>query len=77
MARLRPQHTQLIVNTLLSLKNNGKAESTLKSVNECLTRISKNADLANPENVKTYIANAKKKNGEPIENASKVKLAFA
>jgi len=70
------KHTELIVNTLLTLKNNGKAENTLKSVNKVLTRMSRYTDLTNPEDVKTYIANAKKENSEPLTNSSKSKLVF-
>jgi len=71
-----PKQTELIVNTLLALKNNGKAENTVKSVDKNLTRLARHADLKNPEDVKTYIANAKKENGEPLSNSSKSKLVF-
>jgi integrase len=81
LARLRPhkiptKQTELIVNTLIYLKNNAKAENTIKSVNQNLTRISKYADLTQPEEVKTYIANATKANGEPLSNSTKSKLVF-
>ena len=82
LTRRRPpkiptKQKELIINTLIYLKNNGKAENTVKSVNRCLTRISRHADLARPEEVKTYIANAKREdNGKPLSNGSKSKLAF-
>jgi len=76
LARRRPQHEQLIVNTLISLTNNAKAENTIKSVSQNLTRMSQHTDLAQPEQVKAYIANATKINGEPLSNSTKAKLVF-
>jgi site-specific recombinase XerD len=46
-----------IINTLLKAKNEGKAESTLKGFASHLKILNNNADLHNPEAVKTYIAN--------------------
>ena len=42
---------------LIKLKNNGKADSTIKFVDKALTRIGKYADLNSPEQVKRFIAN--------------------
>jgi len=33
LTRRRPQTPELIINTLINLKNNGKAENTIKNVN--------------------------------------------
>jgi len=77
LTRRRPQTQELIINTLINLKTNGKAENTTKSVSQNLTRISKHADLLKPEEVKRYIANAKRiDNGKPLSNSTKNKLAF-
>jgi len=77
LTRRRPQTQQLIINTLINLKNNGKAKNTLKIVSQCLTRISHHADLAKPEEVKQYIADAKRlDNGKPLSNQTKNKLVF-
>ncbi len=70
-SRLRPHNEALIIKALLNLKNDGKAETTLYSVNQKLTQLGKNTDLNNPEEVKTYIANVK------IANASKTKFVQA
>ena len=42
---------------LINLKNNAKSDSTIKFVDKALTRISKYADLNNPQQVKRFIAN--------------------
>ena len=76
LARRRPHDEQLIVNTLISLTNNGKADNTIKSVSQNLTRISQFTDLTDPEKVKAYIAQATKATGEPLSNATKAKLVF-
>jgi len=77
LTRRRPQTQELIINTLINLKNNGKAENTLRVVSQSLTRISKHADLAKPEEVKQYIADAKRlDNGKPLSNGSKSKYVF-
>jgi len=82
LTRRRPpnistKQKELIINTLIYLKNNGKAENTIKSVSKNLTRMSKYVNLKNPEEVKAYIANAKRQdNGKPLSNGSKSKLAF-
>ena len=75
---------QLIIKTLITLKTSGIppnnrpfAESTIETVDKNLKQLSKNTDLNNPEQVKTYIANAKTKTGQPTANASKDKLVQA
>ena len=77
LTRRRPQTQELIINTLINLKTNGKKENTIKSVSQNLTRISKHADLSKPEEVKQYIADAKRlDNGKPLANGTKSKLVF-
>jgi len=60
----------LIINTLIKATNSGKAKNTVTSISHSLKQLSQHADLANPEEVETYIANAS------ICNATKTKLAF-
>jgi len=45
------------------MKNNGKADSTIKDVDKALTYLNKHADLTNPEQVKQYIASLTCENG--------------
>jgi len=45
-----------VINTLLKLKNLGKAESTLLSTSQRLSYLGKHCDLGNPEDVARYIA---------------------
>jgi len=72
--RRRPHTAQinkeLIINTLLKCKNNGLAESTLKSIASSFRQISKNADLNNPESVKAFIANLKLSNNTKQKHAN-------
>jgi len=74
-ARLRPQqptkYNDLIINTLIKLKNSGRCDSTIKATSYSLKQLSQHADLGNPEQVKTHIANAK------TSNATKTKLCQA
>jgi len=49
--------TKPILNVLIKMKNNGKADRTIKWVNKALTLISIHADLQDPETVKQFIAN--------------------
>ena len=48
-----------IVNTLLKLKNLGRAESTLESTSRCLDYLDRHCNLNEPENVAEFIANLK------------------
>jgi len=63
----------MVINTLIKLRNDGKADNTILSVSRVLQRISKHADLSKPEEVKAYISTAKKKNGEPLQNSTKTR----
>jgi len=74
-AILRPQqptkYEDLIINTLIKAKNEGKAKNTVIAISRRLKQLSRKADLKNPEEVKTAIANS------PVCNQSKNKLALA
>jgi len=52
-----PEHTANILNILIELKNSGKSDYTIKTIDKRLHAISKNADINNPEAVLSYIAN--------------------
>jgi len=75
LARRRPQqptlYDNLIINTLIKAQNSGKAQNTVKSISYSLRQLSQHANLTEPEQVKTYLANA------AICNATKTKLCFA
>lgn len=58
------QNKELIINTLIYLKANGRAESTLEETSYHLRRLSRTADLTNPEEVKLTIANMTTGNGD-------------
>lgn len=82
LTRRRPpkiptKQKELIINTLINLEHNGKAENTIKSVSQNRNRISKHADLTKLEEVKQYIANANRlDNGKPLSNGTKSRLVF-
>jgi integrase len=61
----------LIINTCIKATNEGKAENTVKAFSHRLTQLSRKADLKNPEEVKTAIANS------PVSNATKACLCLA
>jgi integrase len=71
------KYDDLIINTLLKAKNEGKAENTLKAFSHSLRQLRRKADLRDPENVKTAIANYTKEDGSPLTNSSKSKLVLA
>jgi integrase len=56
---LRPAAQEKIVNTLIKLKGSGLAESTLRRVSYELSRMAKQCDLDNTDDVKSYIADMK------------------
>jgi len=62
-------HEGLIISTLIKMKNSGLSDNTITTVSHKLNQLAKNANLLNPCEVATYIANTK------ICNASKQKLA--
>ena len=63
------RHEDRIINTLLAMKNDGLSDETLKVASHKLNQLGRNADLQNPEEIKTYIANSN------VSNATKQKLA--
>jgi integrase len=63
--------THAIFNVLFKMKNNGKADVTIKFVSKALKRISHFADLDNPQQVKQFIANLE------TANSYKRNLCFA
>jgi len=68
----------LIINSLIHVKAEGKAENTHKSIDRNLKQLSQHVNLAQPREVKNYIANAvNQKTKEPLSNATKNKLCFA
>jgi integrase len=81
-ARLRPQQStrydDLIINTLIKARNLGLAENTQQVMSNSLRQLSQKTNLNDPEQVKTYIANAtNQKTKQPLSNATKTKLCFA
>jgi len=52
-----------ILNVLIQMKNNGKADITIKWFDKALTTISQYANLSDPETVKQFIANKTVTNG--------------
>jgi integrase len=62
-------HEDRIINTLLQMKNSGLSEATLATASQKLNQLGKHADLQNPQEILTYIANS------TVSNATKQKLA--
>jgi len=54
-----PDNTEASINVLLKLKASGQEESTLRNIAYCLAKISRHANLNNPQEVKLFIANLK------------------
>jgi hypothetical protein len=72
------EHENLIINTLIHAKAEGKAENTVHSIDKSLRQLSRKINLTQPQQVKDYIANAlNQETGEPLSNATKNKLCFA
>jgi len=65
--------TELIINYALHMKRNGRTETTVKRTTRMLTKLSKSADLTNPEEVKTVLANLKWKDSTKKMTASTLK----
>jgi integrase len=73
----RPQTTSteyepLIINTLLRVRNEGKAKKTVQGFASALKYINLNADMKDPESVKAYISNLQKS----PETKNKYALAY-
>jgi site-specific recombinase XerD len=62
------RHEGLIINTLFKMKNAGRVDSTIETTSQKLNQLSRNADLMNPTEVQTFIAN------HTATNATKQKL---
>jgi len=58
-AHIQPQ----ILNILAQMKNNARSDYSIEFVDKSLTYISKHANLNEPEQVKTFIANLRTSNG--------------
>jgi hypothetical protein len=71
------ENADRIINTLLAMQGNGKADNTLRQVSYSLTHLNRNANINNPEEVKKYIATLKTKKGRDAEPATKNKFVFA
>ena len=52
-----------IINILIQMKNNAKADNTIANTAKALRRIDQHADLNNPEQVKQFIANMQVSDG--------------
>ena len=64
MTRLRARtegirHEGLIINTLIRMKNSGLVENTIKTTSQKLNQLGRNADLMNPREIVTFIANVR------------------
>ena len=80
-ARLRPPQPKdkaAIINTLLKMRSEAKAESTIHSISQYLSQLSRKTNLQNPDQVKNYISTAtNEKTNRPLSNGSKNKLCLA
>ena len=56
-------YTARILNVLIQMKNDNKADSTIKFTRKALTFLSKHTSLSEPEAVKAFIAQLDSKNG--------------
>jgi integrase len=71
------KNEQIIINTLAKLRASGLDNGTLTQVEYQLKELNEKADINNPEEVKTYIANRKNKNGKETANSYKNNLIKA
>ncbi len=62
------RHEGLIINTLIKMNNTGLAENTINTSSQKLNQLGRNANLLNPEEIQTYIADSN------VTNATKQKL---
>ncbi|MBA7495022.1 Tyrosine recombinase XerC [subsurface metagenome] len=62
------KHKDRIINTLLAMKRRGLSENTLRTTSQKLNQLGRNANLMNPKEVLTFIADHK------VSNATKQKL---
>jgi integrase len=64
----------MIEKTLITAQNEGKARNTIKTISQKLDQLARVTDLTDPNAVKSAIADAKKKNKEPLNNSTKQKF---
>jgi integrase len=76
VTRLRPRIDAMIANTLIKLKVNAKAHSTIKANEYILKNLSKHVNLLKPEEVKKFVSEAKTKKGKPVVPETKNKWLF-
>jgi integrase len=69
------EYNTRIENTLIKMLADGKKLNTRKQVCKTVRRLNRHVDLMNPETVKLFISTMKKKNGEPLQESTKQKLA--
>ena len=67
------KQTELVVNTLIYLKDKGDLDVT-RNNNDRLNQLRKHADLTDPKAIKKHIDNTKKENGDPTRQASHISL---
>ena len=76
-----PQHTKtenLIINTIIHAKAEGKADNTIHSFDKNLRQLSKHVNLTDPKAVKEYISNeVNEETGEPLAPSTKNKHCLA
>ena len=51
------KYEDLIINALIKVTNEGKAENTIRAFSHRLNQLNRNAGIKNPEEVRTAIAN--------------------
>jgi hypothetical protein len=69
---------QTIIDTIITLRNDGVTETTLKQINCKLGELARNCNINDPEQGKGYIATAKNQTTrEPLSEESKNKFAYA
>ncbi len=68
-------YNERILKTLEKMLGNGKAKSTRRQTANTLRLLNRQVDLMNPEAVKSFIGNLKKKNKQDASEATKQKIA--
>ena len=65
------QETYPYINLLINMKNNGYSDYSIKTTKTLLKHLNEHTGLANPEAVKAYVANLKKRDGTEVTKAYK------
>jgi integrase len=69
---------ETIINTLITLRNNGLNEQTIKNISYKLRQIARECNLSNPNEVKGFISTAtNQKTKKPLDNTTKRKFVIA